>query len=141
MRLNAPRFRDEYDGVRVPALGRMLRELVNSLDKAFGALRLEDRLSIGGGEYIVKHLSKTATLNFAAPGGVPGSVDLTIAAPGAAFGDTVTVAAPLAVGADYVLTGFVSAADTVTVRWTQVAGAAADPDGAGGTYRVDIWKH
>lgn len=85
-------------------------------------------------------LLATATLNFAAPGAVPGSVDLTVTVPGAALGDLVTVAAPAAVGANYLLTGFVSAVDTVTVRWTQIAGAAADPDAAGGTYRVSVLK-
>ena len=70
------------------------------------------------------------------PAAVPGSVDLTITVAGAALGDQPVVGAPLTVGVNYVLTAFVSAANTVTVRWTQIAGAAADPDGAGGTYKV-----
>lgn len=28
-----------------------------------------------------------------------------------------------------------------TVWWTQLTGAAADPDGAGALYQVDVWKH
>jgi hypothetical protein len=112
---------------------------------------LEDRLLIwlpiaglrlgSDGVGIKRHLSATATLNFGVPAAVPGDVSLTIAVTGAAFGDTVTIGAPLTVPANYTLTGFVSAAATVTIRWTQHAGAAADPDGAGGTYRVDVWKH
>lgn len=90
---------------------------------------------------IKRHLSATATLNFSAPASVPGSVDLTITVTGAALGDTVTVGSPITVGANYILTGFVSAVNTVTVRWTQISGAAADPDSTGGTYRVDVWKH
>lgn len=90
---------------------------------------------------VKRQLSATATLNFGAPGAVPGSVDLNITVTGAALGDTVTIGSPVAVGANYILTGFVSAVNTVTIRWTQIAGAAADPDGAGGIYRVDVWKH
>lgn len=101
-----------------------------------------DNLQIGlGGSKITKHLTVTGALNFSASSSVPGSVDLTIAATGAALGDTVTVGSPVTVGADYILTAFVSAANVVTVRWTQIAGVGADPDGAGGTYRVDVWKH
>ncbi len=98
-------------------------------------------LQIAGGTKITKHLSATATLDFGAPLAVPGSVDLTITVPGASLGDTVTVGAPVTAGSDYILTAFVSAADMVTVRWTQIAGVAADPDGAGGAYRADVWKH
>lgn len=99
------------------------------------------KAAIGGGQTITKHLSATATLNFAAPTAVPGSADQTITVTGASLGNTVTVGAPVTVGANYLLTAFVSAANTVTVRWTQISGAAADPDGAGGTYRVDVWQH
>lgn len=81
-----------------------------------------------------------ATLDFSQPGAVPSSVDLTLTVNGAQLGDPVTVAAPVAVGTNYLLTGFVSAPNTVTIRWTQIAGAAADPDGAGGTYRVLVWR-
>lgn len=90
---------------------------------------------------IKRHLSATATLNFGAPASVPGSVDLSITVTGASLGNTVTIGSPVSVGVNYILTGFVSAANTVTVRWTQIAGAAADPDSTGGTYRVDVWKH
>ena len=106
-----------------------------------GQLDLAQGVTIGGGQKISAHLSVTANLNFPAPAAVPGSVDAIISVPGAAFGDTVTVGAPVAVGPNYILTAFVSAPDRVTVRWTQIAGLPADPDGAGGVYRVDVWKH
>ena len=141
MNIVMPQIPNELDGVKMPLLSRVLNELVRSISYGFSRIRLDDKLSIGGGEFIAKHLSKTATLNFSAPGAVPGSVDLTIAATGAALGDAVTVAAPITVGANYLLTAFVSAASVVTVRWTQIAGVAADPDGAGGVYRVDVWQH
>lgn len=133
----------------------MLQEWISALRASVSELHLSRRgaaptilrwiglsFAFGGtGAPISAHLSATATLNFAAPGAVPGSVDLTIAVPGAALVDTVTVGAPVTVGAAYLLTAFVSAAGTVTVRWTQISGGAADPDGGGGTYRVDVWKH
>lgn len=120
---------------------RTIAAFLNHLEQIFARIPVNEPMTIGGGAVIQKHYSQTATLNFGAPGGVPGSVDLTITVTGAALGDTVTVGAPVTVGANYVLTAFVSAANTVTVRWTQIAGGAADPDGAGGTYRVDVWKH
>jgi hypothetical protein len=87
-----------------------------------------------------KLLIATATLNAAAPGAVPGSSDVSMTVTGAAIGDPVAVAAPVAVPANFILTAFVSAANTVTIRWLQYAGTAADPDGAGGTYRVAVLK-
>jgi len=89
-----------------------------------------------GGTLVPLISGNSATLNFGAPGAVPGSVDLTITVTGAALGDQPIVGAPVTIGANYVLTAFVSAANTVTVRWTQIAGAAADPDAGGGTYKV-----
>jgi hypothetical protein len=87
------------------------------------------------------NLCGAKTLNFAAPGAVPGSpADQTITVTGAAIGDRVSVSAPVTIAAGYILQAFVSAPDTVSVRWTQFSGAAADPDGAGGVYRVDVWK-
>lgn len=94
----------------------------------------------GDGAVIERVLSASETRDFGAPGAVPGSVDLTIPMPGAAFNDGVIVAAPVTIGANYLLTGFVSSPDLVTVRWTQIAGVPADPDGAGGTYRVYVVK-
>jgi len=91
-----------------------------------------------GGTLVSKIDGASATLNFGAPGAVPGSVDLTITLTGAALGDQPLVAAPITIGTNYVLSAFVSAANTVTVRWTQIAGAAADPDAGGGTYKVRI---
>lgn len=82
------------------------------------------------------------TLNFAAPGAVPGYTDQVVAIDGVELGDTVLVGAPVASPAGFLPPmGFVSAADQVTVRWAQLSGAAADPDGGGGTYQIDVWRH
>ena len=86
-------------------------------------------------------LTGLKTLNFAAPGVVPGSpADQTITVTGASIGDRVSVSAPVTMPAGFILQAFVSLADTISVRWTQLSGAAVDPDGPGGLYRVDVWK-
>lgn len=95
---------------------------------------------INGQWQALGRLKGSATLNFGVPGSVPGNVDLTMTVPGATVGDSVAVGAPVVVGANYILTAFASGPNTVTVRWTQIAGAAADPDAGGGTYTVAVWK-
>lgn len=81
-------------------------------------------------------LSATATLDFASTAAST-STDLTITVTGAADGDTVLVAPPdgstLAGG---VFSGWVSAADTVTVRFTNETAGALDP--ASGTFRATV---
>ncbi len=85
-------------------------------------------------------LTGSAALNFAAPGAVPGVVSNTVTVSGAVAGDKAIVTAPATYGAGFILDAFGSATDTVTVRWAQLSGAAADPDGAGGTYSVKVIK-
>lgn len=127
-----------FPGLQAHRVGSKLFITSGEIDEVVWALK--STVGIDGSP-VRKCLSAVATLNFAAPGAVPGSVDLTIAVPGAALGDTVSVGCPVTVGANYLLTAFVSAAGVVTVRWTQIAGAAADPDGAGGVYRVEVLQH
>lgn len=83
----------------------------------------------------------TASLTFTAPGAVPGEspAGATVTVTGARAGDTVQVTAPGAIATGFVAPyGWVSANDTVTVVWMQVAGtAAAAPSG---TYRVRVSK-
>lgn len=82
------------------------------------------------------------TLNFAAPGAVPGITSQTVTIAGVEVGDTVLVGAPNAAPAGFLPpVGEVTAADTVKVHWLQFSGAAANPDGTGGTYRIDVWRH
>jgi len=83
----------------------------------------------------------TASLTFTAPSAVPGEspASATVTVTGARAGDSVQVTAPGAVPAGFVAPyGWVSANDTVTLLWMQVAGtAAAAPSG---TYRVRVSK-
>jgi hypothetical protein len=78
---------------------------------------------------------------FGAPGAVPGSVSVTETITGLNFGDEIAVAAPIAVGTNYILTAFVDSANTVRIKWTQVAGVAADPNPGGGTYTIGVTQH
>lgn len=99
-------------------------------------------LTVGGGTKITKHLSATFALNAGTPGAAPGCVDLAgNTLTGAALGNTVVVSADIPLPADFTLQAFVSAANTVDIRWCQLSLVAADPDGAGANYRVDVWQH
>ena len=109
--------------------------------EVFGPVAKLTEVSVGDGPAITRHLSATASVDFGAPSHIPQSLDHTVSVKGAALGDTVTVGAPVTVGADYLLTAFVSGPDFVTIRWTQLSGTPSDPDGPGGVYRVDVWKH
>ena len=87
-------------------------------------------------------IETSVALNFAAPGAVPGVTDQNITMVGAEFGDTVLVGCSITTPAGFLPPiGFVSAADTITVRWVQLTGAAANPDGGGATYQIDCWRH
>lgn len=136
MNVDLPNIRgEEYE----PAV---MRTLVEKLTVAFRKVFPQGgELIIGQGQIIRAHLSQTYNLNFAAPGAVPGKTDQVVVMTGARLGDIVEVAAPMAIGANYSLGGFVSATDQVTLRYWQFTGAAADPDGAGGSYRVALWRH
>lgn len=66
------------------------------------------------------------------------SADLTIAVTGAAVGDPVALGLPAAPAANTSFSAFVSAADTVTVRFHNYSAGAVDPDS--GTYKVTVFK-
>lgn len=81
-------------------------------------------------------------LDFSAPAAVPGITSKSVTIDGVELGDTVLVAASIAVPAGFMPPrAAVTAADTVTVYWEQVTGAAADPDSTSATYTLDIWRH
>lgn len=95
-------------------------------------------LAIGSGTTITKHISAMATLDFGNLAAI-GCEDLTITVTGAALGDTVSLGVPngSVPSATSTFFGWVSAADTVTVRYcTLVSGNPAS-----GTFRADVWKH
>lgn len=95
-----------------------------------------------GANFIKKHLSNTASLNYAA---IPANSceGLTISVIGAADGDTVVLGVPntlASASSTFTFYGFVSAANTVTARLCQVA-AQASSDPAAATIRADVWGH
>lgn len=98
-------------------------------------------LGIGGGTPIKRHFNQTVSAGFAPPPAVPGRTDLTITVTGAQVGDVVVVSPPLSdQSVNHMVTGFVSATNTVVIRWWQFTGGAAAP-GPGGTYNVSVWGH
>lgn len=82
-------------------------------------------------------LTATAALDFASINAAA-SADLTIAVAGAAVGDSVELGLPAAPAAGLVFNGFVSAANVVTVRATNIT--AAPVDAASATYRATVHK-
>ncbi len=88
---------------------------------------------------LAKTLTNTATLNFGNTA-AGSSADLTITVTGAADGDAVSLAVPnAAVLSNSSYTAWVSAADTVTVRFNNYSSGSQDP--ASGTFRVSIIKY
>lgn len=82
-------------------------------------------------------LTATAALDFASIAAA-GSADLTITVAGAAVGDSVSVGLPAAPTAGLIFMTFVSAANTVTVRATNITAGAVDA--ASATYRATVIK-
>ncbi len=93
---------------------------------------------IGGGATLAGFLSGTADWT-------PPQVDsgaaaaVTVAVPGARAGDTVAVGFSQPLPPGTLLSGSVSAADTVTVTFANLSGKRARP--ANGTVRADVWRH
>jgi hypothetical protein len=87
---------------------------------------------------IKNHLSGTATWDPTST--IDGAMtSTTVTVTGAAVGDTVAVGFSIAVPAGCILSGSVTAANTVTVTLFNKSGAPQDL--ASGTLRADIWKH
>ncbi len=82
-------------------------------------------------------LTATATLDFGSINAAA-SADLTITVAGAAVNDSVSLGLPAAPTAGIMFRGFVSAANTVTVRATNITGSPVDP--ASATYRATVIK-
>lgn len=79
--------------------------------------------------YVYYGVSNSATLDFGSIN-AGATAELTITVTGAATGDTVQLAPPAALEAGLVATGFVSAANTVTVRLANITGSPIDPASA-----------
>lgn len=82
-------------------------------------------------------LEASAALNFASIA-TTASEDLTITVTGAAVGDQVALGLPAAPAAGLVFNAFVSAANTVTVRASNITGTGVDA--ASATYSVVVFK-
>ena len=82
-------------------------------------------------------LTASAALDFASIAAAA-SADLTIALVGAAVNDRVDLGLPAAPTAGIIFQAFVSAADVVTIRATNITAGAVDP--ASATYAVAIAK-
>ncbi|MFT3937001.1 MAG: hypothetical protein QM726_25470 [Chitinophagaceae bacterium] len=88
---------------------------------------------------LAKTLTTTATLDFTSTAAL-NSRDLTITVTGATVGDVVMLGVPsTAVLANSCFTAYVSAANTVTVRFNNYSAAALNPGSA--TYRVSVLRY
>ncbi len=84
---------------------------------------------------VAKVLTATAALDFPSIAAAA-SADLTVTVTNAAVNDGVILGLPAAPAAGLVFNGFVSAANTVTVRASNITAAPIDP--ASATYRVTV---
>lgn len=134
-------FRNNANSADVNGLSKDASDVVQVGGAA--GIKTVGPVTINGGTTITKHLSATASLDFAAWSGGGDCQDLTITVTGAADGDTTDVGIPnaLASVAGVVWSHpWVSAANTVTLRGCKPsAGASADP--AAATVRADVWVH
>ena len=93
----------------------------------------------GSGTTLTNMLTGSAALDFPSTLTLAES-DLTITVTGAADGDTVNLGVPNgSVLAGSCFTAWVSAADTVTVRFNNYSAVSRDP--ASGTFKVSVWKY
>lgn len=121
----------------VGTIARKLQTILRQLSEYFQKIRIDDAIIIGGGTVIRKHLSATATWN---PGNVTAGAQTstTVALTGASLGDEVTCSFSLDLQL-LQLTGYVSAADVVTVLLANHTGGGINL--AEGTLRVSVWIH
>lgn len=87
---------------------------------------------------LAKTLTNTATLDFSSTA-AGNSADLTVTVTGAAVGDAVSIGLPGSPDANSCVTAWVSASDTVTVRFNNYSSGAIDP--GSGSYRVSVIKY
>lgn len=100
-----------------------------------GTSTLTGTVAIGGGTPIVKVLSAAIALDFGSTATLT-STDLTMTVTGALVGDSVSLGLPAAPDANACFTAWVSAADTVTVRFNNYSAGPIDP--ASATYRATV---
>ncbi len=100
-----------------------------------GPVQSDNGFLVGAGKVLSKLLSGSASLNFASIAAAE-SADLTITVTGAAVGDSVALGLPAAPAAGLVFNAFVSAANTVTIRASNITALAVDA--AAATYGVVV---
>jgi hypothetical protein len=100
-----------------------------------GPVRSLNGFITGDGSTLTKLLSGSASLNFGSIAAAS-QANLTITVTGAAVGDEVALALPAAPAAGIIFNAFVSAANTVTIRASNITLTAVDPDAA--TYGVIV---
>ena len=100
-----------------------------------GPVRSLNGFIAGNGNTITKVLSASASLDFTSISAAS-QASLTITVTGAAVGDEVIMALPAAPTAGLVFNAFVSAADTVTIRASNISGSPVDA--AAATYGVIV---
>jgi hypothetical protein len=104
--------------------------------EATGSVAITGSLSVGGGTALSKFLSATGSLDFGNTS-AQSSADLTITVTGAAVGDSVSIGVPNgSVSANTCFSGWVSATNTVTVRFNNYSSGAVDP--SSGTFRATV---
>ena len=92
----------------------------------------------GTGATVTSVLTATSTIDFSSISANTTSDSSGITVTGAAVGDAVMVGVPATIAAGLVVTGYVSAAHTVTVRAANVTASPIDP--ASGSFRVVVVK-
>ena len=116
-------YRDWQEAVR--AIVTQLLALFDVANTWNGAQTFSGGLIVGGTS-IAEILTATAALDFGIIAAAT-SADLTITVTGAAVNDSVTLGLPAAPTAGIIYQAFVSAANTVTVRVTNITAASIDP--------------
>lgn len=92
----------------------------------------------GTGATVTSVLTATSTIDFSSISANTTSDSSGITVTGAAVGDAVMVGVPATIAAGLVVTGYVSAANTVKVRAANVTASPIDP--ASGSFRVVVVK-
>jgi hypothetical protein len=130
-----------YSGIQGGALDDLLIYNPTAANEALriaaatSAVTLAGNFAIGGTSAIKGVRTATATLDFPSISAAS-QQSLTVTVTGAAVGDVVQLGLPASPTANIVFFGFVSAADTVTIRASNITAGAIDP--ASDTYRVAV---
>jgi hypothetical protein len=122
----------QRDAISTPAQGLQIFSTTDSANYVY-------RGTGGGWQKIANEISGSATLNFPSTGH-GNSAELTFTLTGAAEGDVVALGIPNAsIVANASFTAWVSATNTVTVRFNNYAGSGSS-DPASGTFKIKVFK-